>query len=110
MVGSEYITVDDNLLTRVGSKKWTSVISDNPLPSSGVFQFEVELLNIGQIDSRMKYHGFMFGLSSTLNPIPDGTFWKPSAIMFYIMTAHRGSIFQPDSSNKYSRQNNFLSM
>ena len=109
MVASDDITVKDGLLTRGGSLGWRTVVSNNVLPSSGVFQFEIELVKIGEVKSN--YGGFMFGISSSLHPITDGKNWDLSAIMFCTYTYWRGYIFQPNNSNTAQENKyNFLSM
>ena len=110
MVASNGITVEDNLLTRVGSPYGSrTVVSNNALPSSGVFQFEIELVKIGEVNSY--YWGFMFGISSSLHPIADGDWWDLSAIMFDTNTSYRAYIYQPNNSNTASEiKSSFLSM
>jgi len=104
------ITVEGKLLTRVGYPNyWRTVVSNDPLPSSGVFQFEVEFVKIGEV--RSDQTGFHFGISSSLNPITDDSVWKPSAIMFRAYTLNRGWIYRPNSSNTAVKYiTNFLSM
>merc|ERR1711970_57995 len=55
--------------------------------------------------------GFNFGLSSSLNPIPDNRYWAPSAMMFTTQSVYRGWINQPNDVNSGLRNKyNFLSM
>ena len=92
MIANDHITVENGLLTKTGTlKKWCSVVSNYPLPIRGILQFEVEFVNIGEIESR--YNGLQFGITNIAHSITTSIHKPLSAIMFNASSDWRGRIF-----------------
>ena len=69
---------------------WSHVVANQPVNNLGITKFEVKLVNIGSINSN--YDGLQFGISSSENPIVDGTKNQLNAALNNVFAITKGAL------------------